>query len=130
MPTDGRICLKADFPMDAKPLSPSSALAAKLMHAGLTWLHEQGGAARGAQVMEALPRLVELDEWAQATIQSNGLSRWETYASFFSVDAVKAGYLVKSRGDWRITPEGVAALEGGLPHLAQEAARAVRSKQC
>lgn len=97
----------------AKPLSKSNLLASKLIYAAMCTLRDAGGEMKASDIFEALPGKVTLDDWASEIIESNGLTRWRTYAHFFSVDAVKAGYLLKSKGIWRITPEGVEALKLG-----------------
>ena len=73
-----------------------------------------------------------LDDWAQEVIESNGLARWRTYVHFFSVDAVKAGYLLKTKGIWQITSSGVQALslgELGYFLAAREGYRAWKRQQ-
>lgn len=99
--------------MTVKPLSRSNELASRLMFAALTLLQERGGEASGSDVLDALPQRVQLDDWAREIIESNGLPRWRTYTHFFSVDAVKSGFLTKNRGVWRLTSEGAQALELG-----------------
>ncbi len=87
---------------------------------------------KASDILDALPSKVTLDDWASEIIESNGLTRWRTYAHFFSVDAVKAGYLLKSKGVWRITPEGIEALklgETGYFLQAQQGYRKWRKQQ-
>ena len=36
---------------------------------------------------------------------------WETILHFYSVEAVKAGWLQKNKGVWYITPEGKEAIK-------------------
>lgn len=96
-----------------KPLSKSNLLASKLIYAAMCLLRDAGGEMRGAELLELLPQRVEFDAWANEVIESNGLARWRTYAHFFSVDAVKSGFLQKSKGVWRITAQGVEALKLG-----------------
>lgn len=99
--------------MASKPLSRSSALASRLMFATMTLLKERGGELAAAEIFDTLPKRVELDEWAEELIESNGLPRWRAYTQFFSVDSVKSGFLVKNKGHWRITSEGMNALKQG-----------------
>lgn len=116
----------------SKPLSKSNLLASKLIYAAMTLLRDTGGEMKASDILDALPSKVTLDDWASEIIESNGLTRWRTYAHFFSVDAVKAGYLLKSKGVWRITPEGIEALklgETGYFLQAQQGYRKWRKQQ-
>jgi restriction system protein len=115
-----------------KPLSKSNSLASKLIYSAMTHLRDHGGEMKAADIFDALPAKVELDDWATETIESNGLTRWRTYVHFFSVDAVKSGFLTKTKGVWRITPEGIEALklgEKGYFLCAQQGYRAWKKQQ-
>ncbi len=96
-----------------KPLSKSQALASKVMFAALCLLRHKGSAIKAGEILDVLEQQLQLDDWAREIIESNGLPRWRMYAHFFSVDAVKAGFLTKERGLWRLTSAGVQALELG-----------------
>lgn len=96
-----------------KPLSKSQVLASKVMFAALCLLRDQGSAIKASEILDVLENQLLLDDWAQEIIESNGLPRWRMYVQFFSVDAVKAGFLTKERGLWRLTSAGVQALELG-----------------
>ena len=97
-----------------KPISKSQALGSKVMFAALCLLRDKGCAIKAGEILEVLEhQLLLLDDWARETIESNGLPRWRMYAHFFSVDAVKAGFLAKERGLWRLTSSGEQALELG-----------------
>ena len=73
-----------------KPLSKSNVLASKVIFAAMTILRDGGGQMKAADIFDAIPQKLTLDDWAQEVIESNGLARWRTYVHFFSVDAVKA----------------------------------------
>lgn len=96
-----------------KPLSKSQALAAQVMFAALTLLRENNAPMRGSEILDAIGPRLPLDDWAREVMESNGLPRWRMYAQFFSVDAVKSGYLVKDKGLWSLTASGCEALERG-----------------
>ena len=49
----------------------------------------------------------------------NGSPRWVNWLSFWSGDAVKAGFLVKKNGVWHITDEGERALTLSLEDFAE-----------
>lgn len=97
--------------MAARPLSRSKTLVAKLLHAALSAVRDAGGQLSLADIRAQVLEAVQLDDWAKEIIESNRLPRWEMYLQFFSIDAVKAGYLVKNRGIWSITEAGTAALK-------------------
>lgn len=96
-----------------KVMSRSNQLASRVMYCLLCKLRDLGGTAKGSDLLEFVPTVLELDDWSKEINLSNGLSRWRMYAHFFSVDAVKADYLVKSKGIWTITAEGLDALNLG-----------------
>lgn len=96
-----------------KPLSRSQALASQVMFAALCLLRDAGCAVKVAELLEALEKQLTLDDWAREVIESNGLPRWRMYAHFFSVDAVKAGFLTKAQGRWSLTAAGAQALQLG-----------------
>lgn len=96
-----------------KPLSKSHALASKVMYAAMSILRDGGKTMKAADIFDAIAAHVPLDKWALEEIESNGLPRWRMYVQFFSVDAVKSGYLLKSKGVWTLTLLGEQALTLG-----------------
>jgi len=106
-------------------------LAARLIFAALQVLKENGGELRGKQVQEEVEKRVELTEWEKERYEKSGYVRWESVLHWYSVDLSKAGFLIKKKGVWFLTPEGEAALklgEAGLLDTAQKAYREWRSK--
>lgn len=115
-----------------KPLSKSQALAAKVMYATLCLLRDKKAPTHGSQLLDEVGEQLSMDDWAREIMESNGLPRWRMYAHFFSVDAVKAGYLTKSKGMWTLTPDGVKALDLGEREYflkAQQGYRAWKATQ-
>ena len=110
-----------------KQLSPSRQLAAKVTYAALKILVEKGGEAAGREVIEAIEKRVELDDWAKAVYEKSGYTRWKSILHFFSIDLIKAGFLIKKQGVWYITPEGEAAIKLGEVGLLETATSAYRS---
>lgn len=107
-------------------LSRSRQLAAKVIFAALEILKEKGGQAAGRDVIAEVEKRVSLDDWAKATYEKSGYVRWQSILHFFSIDCIKAGYLVKKKGVWYLTPEGENSLklgEVGLLHAATAAYR-------
>jgi restriction system protein len=108
-------------------------LAEQLIFTAMTLLKDAPAQSmKGSELLDLLPAQTELDEWALEIIESNGMPRWRTYALFFSIDSVKAGYLAKSKGIWTLTSTGVQALALGSDRYfvsAQEAYRKWRKEQ-
>ncbi len=100
-------------------------LAAKVVHAALVILREKGGEMRARDVIAEVEKRVELDDWARERYESGG-SRWVTFLRFYTIDCVKAGFLVKKAGTWYLTPEGEKAIDLGPQALLAEAGRKYR----
>jgi len=107
-------------------LSRSRALASKVIYAAFQILKEKGGEAPGRDVIAEVERRIELDEWAKQRYEKTGYVRWESILHFFSIDCIKAGYLIKKKGVWYLTPEGGAALKLGEVELLKTATAAYR----
>jgi len=112
--------------MAKEKLSRSRELAAKVIYAALQILKEKGGQAPGRDVVAEVEKRVQLDEWARATYEKSGYVRWQSILHFFSIDCIKAGYLVKKKGVWYLTPEGENALKLGDTDLLRAAVAAYR----
>lgn len=109
-----------------KKLSKSRALAAKVIYAAFQILKENGGELNGREVIEQAGEKIELDEWAKSKYEKSGYIRWQSILHFFSIDCIKAGFLVKKKGVWYLTKEGETAIglgEVGLLNAATEAYR-------
>ena len=112
--------------MAKEKLGRSRELAAKVIFAALQFLKERGGEAPGREVVAAVEKRVDLDDWARATYEKTGYVRWQSILHFFSIDCVKAGYLLKKKGVWYLTPEGEKALKLGAVELLRAATDAYR----
>ena len=113
--------------MDAnKNLSRSRALAAKLIYSALTILRDNGKEMAMRELLSKVEQQVELDDWDKARYEKSGYIRWESILHFFSIDCIKAGFLVKRHGIWYITPEGEEALRLGQEGLLEAATIAYR----
>lgn len=107
-------------------LAPTKALGAKLIYAALTILKNNDGEMPGREVVAQIEKTVPLDEWATARYEKTGNIRWKSILHFYSIDCVKAGFLVKKKGTWYITPEGEEALELGEVELINAAQKEYR----
>ena len=109
-----------------KKLPRSRALAAKLIYSALSILRDNGKEMPMRELMSKVEQEVKLDDWDKERYEKSGYVRWESILHFFSIDCIKAGYLIKKKGIWYITPEGEAALKMGPEKMLEEATRAYR----
>ncbi len=110
-----------------KKLSRSRALAAKLIYQMLTILRDNGKEMPMRELIAKVGKQVELDAWDKARYEKSGYVRWESILHFFSIDCLKAGFLVKKQGIWYITPEGEEALKLNPEELFETAHKAYRA---
>jgi restriction system protein len=78
------------------------------------------------ELMSKVENNVTLDEWEKSRYEKSGYIRWQSILHFFSIDCIKAGYLIKKKGIWYITPEGENALKLGPEKLLENATKAYR----
>jgi len=101
--------------------SRTLALAQKLIFEVFRILKEQGGELQGKQVLQKVSQRVPLDDWAKEQYEKSGYIRWESITHFYSIDCMKAGWLLKKNGIWYLTPEGERAIALGEDHLLTKA---------
>lgn len=111
---------------DVKKLGKSRVLAAEVIYAAMSILRDNGREMPMRDMMARVEKQVELSDWAKERYEKSGYIRWESILHFFSIDCVKAGYLVKKKGVWYLTPEGEDALSLGSVKLLDSATRAYR----
>ena len=107
-------------------LSRSRELAAKVIFAALQILKEKGGEAPGRLVIMEVEKRVPLDDWARTVYEKSGYIRWQSILHFFSIDCIKARFLIKKSGVWYLTPEGENVLQLGAIGLLNAATAAYR----
>jgi restriction system protein len=96
------------------------------MFAALKVLKENGAEMRGSQVVEEVAKRVPLGEWETHRYEKTGNIRWRSVLQFYSIDLMKAGFLIKKKGVWFLTPEGESALKLGETGLLDSATKAYR----
>ena len=101
-------------------------LAARLIFAALNILKENGGEMRGKLVVEEVEKRVKLGEWEKQRYERTGNIRWRSVLQFYTIDLTKAGFLIKKKGIWFLTPEGESALKLGEAGLLDAATKAYR----
>lgn len=72
----------------------------------IAMVHPEG--VKGRDALAALREKVGLSEYEKGTFESGG-SRFEKIVLFATVDCVKAGWLLKQKGNWVITDQGKEA---------------------
>ena len=112
--------------MAQEKMSRSRELASKVIFAALQILKEKGGEAPGREVVAEVAKRVQFDDWATTIYEKSGYVRWQSVLHFFSIDCIKAGFLIKKKGVWYITPEGENALSLGEVGLLNAATAAYR----
>ena len=109
-----------------KKMSPTRALAARVIYAGLTILRDSGKELPVRDLMGKVERKLSLDAWAKERYEKTGYVGWESIFHFYSIDCVKAGYLIKKKGIWYLTPEGEDALKLDAETLLETASQRYR----
>lgn len=112
--------------MANKPKPASKARAIILVKAAMEALNEAGGSLPLREVKKAVASKVTFDENDLARYEKTGYVRWESVLHFYSIDAVKAGFIRKAGGRWHITDEGREALRLPAQELLGEAMRRYR----
>lgn len=102
-------------------MSRTTDLASKLVFEALKVLKENDGELPSSLLMEELSKRVSLDDWAKGILEKTGNVRWQSILHFYSIDLIKAGYLLKKKGIWYLTPEGEKSLEKGEKDLLKSA---------
>ncbi len=92
-------------------MGKSRTLAAKTLHYALVALNEaENGCLNGKkELFPQIEKMCEFDDWDKE-VYANGSIRWQVNLSFYSIDAQKAGYIIRKSGDWYITDDGREAV--------------------
>ena len=109
-----------------KKQSKTPALASKVIFAAFEVLKENGGELNGREVINLVEQRVDLDDWAKSKYEKSGYIRWQSTLHFYSIDCVKAGFLIKKKGTWYLTSEGHEAMKLGADGLLSAAQKAYR----
>lgn len=108
-------------------ISPSRQLASKVIFNALLALKDNGGELPSNQVLAEVENRTVFNEWESAIYEKTGYTRWKSILAFFSIDVIKAGFLIKNKGIWYLTPEGEEAIKLGERELFDQARTAYRS---
>ncbi len=113
--------------VELENLAPSKRSAAKTLFAALQILKNAGGQLPGKQVIEEIERTISLTDWEKQLYEKTGYVRWKSILHFYTIDAIKAGYLRKNKGIWYLTDEGEKAIKFGPAKLFETASRLYRN---
>ena len=91
--------------------SRTKACAAKTLYAIMQEMKRRGGSMPAKDLYPFVNENVELTEWEREPAGKMGNIRWTNSFQFYSIDYVKAGFIVKNNGTWYLTPEGEAILK-------------------
>jgi restriction system protein len=112
--------------MGQNELSPSKAVASKVIFEAFKILKSEGGELPGKEVIDRIRNTIQFNDWEKDVYEKTGYVRWESILHFYTVDCAKAGYLIKTKGIWYLTPEGEQAMNLGPVELLNSASRAYR----
>jgi len=77
----------------------------------LQTVHENGDQLASRDVIRMTETRLQLSEHEKHRYEKTGYIRWESILHFYSIGPTKAGWLLKKKGVWYLTPEGVEALK-------------------
>ena len=81
----------------------------EVLHAALEEIVAHDGSAPANEVLAGVEKRVQLTD-VERSLNKSGIPRWETNLRFYTTSCVKAGYLQKGNGYWKITDLGRQAL--------------------
>lgn len=84
----------------------------------LVLIKQNGGQMRSGDVFDTMEKSFPRSEYEKEKTKS-GTERWCHWLAFYSIDAVKTGFLVKDNGVWHLTAEGEAALSLTIEEFSQ-----------
>ena len=97
--------------MAKEQFSRTKACAAKTLYAVMQEMKRRGGSMPAKDLYPFVNENVELTDWEREPAGKMGNIRWTNSFQFYSIDYVKAGFIVKNNGTWYLTPEGEAVLK-------------------
>ncbi len=88
----------------------SKETARKTLLCAVKGLIENGGEMNLSDLLDYVEKHTTFSE-GELVPNKNGLARWKTTMQFYSIDAVKAGFLIKKQGVWQLTDDGTKAYQ-------------------
>jgi restriction system protein len=112
--------------MTAETNSRTKQLAAKLIYEAFTILKKAGGQLPGREVVSQIEKNLTFTAWETVRYEKSGYIRWQSILHFYTIDAIKAGFLRKQKGIWILTAEGEEAMKLGQIGLLEKANEAYK----
>lgn len=109
-----------------KEQSKSKQIAIKTIYGAFKILKANGGEMRGKDVVDKLRETLKFDDYENHRFEKTGYIRWESILHFYTIDCIKAGFLLKSKGLWILTKEGEEAMKLGAEKLLTTATKIYR----
>lgn len=109
-----------------KEQSKSKQIAIKTIYGAFKILKANGGEMRGKDVVDKLRETLKFDDYENHRFEKTGYIRWESILHFYTIDCIKAGFLLKSKGLWILTKEGEEAMKLGGEKLLTTATKIYR----
>lgn len=110
-----------------KSLPRSKQTAAKAIYEALKVLQEAGGELPGKEVIEQVAKRLTFTQWESERYEKSGYIRWQSILHFYTIDCMKAGFLLKHNGVWSLTDEGERALQLNPSQLLEKASAGYRA---
>lgn len=107
--------------------APTKRSAIKTISTAFEILNENGGELQRKQLFDEMTKRIEFESWELERYESNGQLKWLTIFLFYTIDCIKAGWLLKNKGVWFLTPEGIIALKQGPVMLLENANKAYKA---
>ncbi len=92
-------------------LNRTRTTAAKTLYAVMQEMKNRGGSIPVKDIYPYVEANVDLNDWELEPAGKMKYIRWNNSFQFYSIDYVKAGYIVKKSGTWYLTPEGEKMLK-------------------
>lgn len=112
--------------MAKEQFSRSKACATKTLYAVMKEMSRRGGSMPVKDLYPFIEANVELDDWEREPAGKMKYIRWKSNFQFYSIDYQKAGFIVKQKGSWYLTPEGEAVLRKSPEEVMNKANVAYR----
>jgi restriction system protein len=109
-----------------KTVAPSKATAAKTIYKCFELLKAAGGELSRKELLSQMTSTIDFNDSEKELLKSNGQPRWLTVFLFYSIDANKAGYISKNKGNWILTADGEKAMTKGPMGLIDAATEKYR----
>jgi restriction system protein len=97
--------------MSKDKFSRTKACATKTLYAVMKEMSRRGGSMPAKDLYPFVNENVELNDWEKEPAGKMQYIRWTNSFQFYSIDYVKAGFIIKKNGYWYLTPEGEAILK-------------------